>query len=124
MTVFEAFPNAIETGWQIIPIAYSTVTGNYIDRENASDISVIVDEGNSSDANPAPNTASITADMLIYTRPSELPTTNTSALVAGYAISDATKLYEIIDAGIGKNQNNGRIEHVELRIRQTGASNV
>jgi hypothetical protein len=29
--------------------------------------------------------------------------------------------FAIIDAGIGKNQENGVIEHIELKLRQTDA---
>lgn len=125
MTVFDAFPNAIEANWRIVPIQYSTIAGNYLDEQNAQSISLIIDEGSSSDANPSPNTASAYSDTLVYTKPDEMPTTDTSELVASYAIKNTTtgKLYEIIDAGLGKNQDNGIIEHIELKLRQTGAYN-
>lgn len=125
MTVFDAFPNAIETNWKIVSIQYSTIAGNYLDEQKAQSISLIIDEGSSSDANPSPNTASAYSDTLVYTKPDEMPTTDTSELVASYAIKNTTtgKLYEIIDAGLGKNQDNGIIEHIELKLRQTGAYN-
>ena len=124
MTVFEAFPNAIET-WSIIPVAYSTITGNQLDMKNAQNIDVIVDEGSSSDANQSPNYATINSDTLIYTKPSQMPTTDTSALVADYAIKSPNgKIYEITDAGLGKNQELGIVEHIELKIRQTGTNDV
>lgn len=122
MTVFDAFPNAIEQGWKIGAITYSSITGNTIG--NAENISIIIDEGSSSDANQAPNAAGLYADTLIYAKPEEMPTTDTSALVAGYAITDPQgRTWEILDAGIGKNQDNGQIEHIELKIRQIGANN-
>lgn len=123
MTVFQAFPNALEE-WSIAPIAYSTITGNTIDTDNAQNIRVIVDEGNNSEPNASPNAAGITSDTLLYCRPNELPTIDTAELVASYAVADQYgKTYAIIDAAIGKNQDEGIIEHVELKIRQIGAEN-
>lgn len=123
MTVFDAFPNAI-VQLKIAQIAYSTITGNNIDLENAETVDAIIDEGSSSDANQAPNAAGLYADTLIYTRPEQLPTTDTSTLVSDYAIIDSQdRTWEIIDAGVGKNQDNGQIEHIELKIRQVGANN-
>lgn len=123
MTVFDAFPNAI-VQLKIAQVAYSSITGNNIDLENAETIDAIIDEGSSSDANQAPNAAGLYADTLIYTRPEQLPTTDTSTLVSDYAIIDENdRTWEIIDAGVGKNQDNGQIEHIELKIRQIGANN-
>ena len=122
MTVFDAFPNAIEQGWQIAQVTYSSITGNTV--ANGTAIDVIIDEGSSSDANQAPNAAGLYADTLIYTKPDQMPTTDTSALVAGYVLIDPNgRTWEIIDAGQGKNQENGQIEHIELKIRQIGANN-
>lgn len=123
MTVFDAFPNAIEQGWQIAQVTYSSITGNTV--TTGTDIDVIIDEGSSSDANQAPNAAGLYADTLVYTKPDQMPTTDTSALVAGYVLIDPNeRTWEIIDAGQGKNQDNGQIEHIELKIRQVGANNV
>lgn len=123
MTVFDAFPNAIEQGWQIAQVTFSSITGNTV--TIGTDIDVIIDEGSSSDANQAPNAAGLYADTLIYTKPDQMPTTDTSALVAGYVLIDPNeRTWEIIDAGVGKNQDNGQIEHIELKIRQVGANNV
>lgn len=122
MTVFDAFPNAIEQGWQIAQVTYSSITGNTV--TTGEDIDVIIDEGSSSDANQAPNAAGLYADTLVYTKPDQMPTTDTSALVAGYVLIDPNeRTWEIIDAGQGKNQENGQIEHIELKIRQIGADN-
>lgn len=122
MTVFDAFPNAIEQGWQIAQVTYSSITGNTV--TNGTDIDVIIDEGSSSDANQAPNAAGLYADTLVYTKPGQMPTIDTSALVAGYVLIDPNeRTWEIIDAGQGKNQENGQIEHIELKIRQIGANN-
>ena len=46
--------------------------------------------------------------------------TSSSELVSGYIIRDAQgRDYEIIDAGAGKNQHTGQLEHIELKIRPT-----
>ena len=122
MTVFDAFPNAIEQGWQIAQVTYSSITGNTV--TNCTAIDAIIDEGSSSDANQAPNAAGLFADTLVYTKPDQMPTTDTSALVEGYVLIDPNeRTWEIIDAGQGKNQDNGQIEHIELKIRQIGADN-
>lgn len=125
-TVFQAFPNAIEE-WTIAACKYSTITGNIIpDADDWQNIHVIVDEGSNSEPNQSPNAAGISGDTLLYCQPNELPTIDTADLTANYGVADPYgKTYAIIDAGIGKNQENGQIEHVELRIRQTnyGASN-
>lgn len=125
LTVFEAFPNAIEREiWQIGSMAYSTITGNDLDENSLAYIDVIVDEGNSSEPNASPNAANTYSDMLLYIRPEQSPTLDTAELIASYVVRNTTtgKLYAIIDAGIGKNQDNGVIEHIELKLRQTGAS--
>lgn len=118
MTVFDAFPNAIET-WQIAEMKYSTVIGNHVVGE-WQNISVIVDEGSSTDPNQSPNYANVMSDLLLYCKPSELPTTKTVVLAGDYVIQDPEGLiYSIIDAGVGKNQETGKVEHIELKIRQT-----
>lgn len=117
ITVFDAFPNAIEI-WQIAMMQYSTITGNETTGE-WSYIDVIVDEGSSSEPNQSPSYANLYSDLLIYCRPSQLPTIETAELVADYAIKDPNgRIYAIIDAGIGKNQENGVIEHIELKLKQ------
>ena len=125
LTVFEAFPNAIEREiWQIGSMAYSTITGNDLDENSLAYIDAIVDEGNNSEPNATPNAANIYSDMLLYIRPEQSPTLDTAELVASYVVKNTTtgKLYAIIDAGIGKNQDSGVIEHIELKLRQTGAA--
>lgn len=125
LTVFEAFPNAIEREiWQIGSMAYSTITGNDLDENSLAYIDAIVDEGNNSEPNASPSAANAYSDMLLYIRPEQSPTLDTAELVASYVVKNTTtdKLYAIIDAGIGKNQDSGVIEHIELKLRQTGAA--
>lgn len=125
LTVFQAFPNGIEHEiWQIGQMAYSTITGNALDSTTLAFIDAIVDEANDSEPNASPNSAVTYSDTLLYVRPDQMPTIDTAELIASYAVknSQTDKLYAIIDAGIGKNQDNGVIEHIELRLRQIGAN--
>lgn len=115
MNVFEAFPNAIEA-WNIGRMAYGTVTGNTItDTEN---LDAIVSEVSSSELASA-NMAEIDSDTLLYVKPEQLPTTSTAELISSYAVKDPDgRLYAIRDAGAGKNQDDGTLEHIELLVRQ------
>lgn len=122
-SVFEAFPQAIEQGWQICPLKYSTITGNML-TDDASDINVIVDMGESTEQNVSPSASAIASDILLYCKPDELPTTRISALMASYCIIDPDgAIYGIKDAGFGKNQQTGRLEHIELKLKPIEASN-
>ena len=119
MTVFQAFPNALEK-WEIGKVKYSTITGNQPVLGAVQDINVIVDRGDATSPNPGNTAQGTDSDTLIYCQPSEMPTTDTSELVARYMVNDGKNTYAIIDAGLGKNQENGVIEHIELRLRQNG----
>ena len=117
MNVFEAFPNAIEQ-MSIVEVDYGTITGNTTG--GAKTIRVIKDEVTTADPTNSPNAATIATDTLLYVVPADLPTTDTSELVSGYIIRDAQgRDYEIVDAGAGKNQHTGQLEHIELKIRPT-----
>jgi hypothetical protein len=119
MDVFEAFPNALEE-WNIGEVNYGTMRGTIIVR--TSKIRVIVDKGTSGDQTNAPGAATIASDTLLYVVPADLPTTDTSELVTDYIITDPKgRDYEILDAGEGKNQHTGRLEHIELKLRPTEA---
>lgn len=125
LTVFQAFPNGIEHEiWQIGQMAYSTITGNDLDADSLTYIDAIEDEANDSEPNNSPSYANTYSDTLLYVRPEQMPTIDTAELIASYAVKNTQtdKLYAIIDAGIGKNQDNGVIEHIELRLRQIGAN--
>lgn len=122
MDVFEAFPAAIVSGaWQIAAYQRGGIVGAVWDAENASELDVIVDEGDASTINGAPNAEPLDADLLIYAKPAQLPTTNTRALVAGYLLYDRenSDYFAIVNASVGKNQETGEIEHIELLLRQT-----
>lgn len=119
MDVFDLFPNATET-WSIGSVSYGTITGNKMTDEKT--INVIVDAGNSARTDTSPNAATIASNTLLYCIPDELPTLDTSELVGDYMVRDPEgRFYAIEDAGVGKNQHTGVIEHIELRIRPTGA---
>lgn len=117
-SIFEAFPNAIVSGvWQIGICQHGTIVGNQF--TGIEYLDVVVDEGSSSDVNTTPE--ALRSDLLIYAYPCQMPTLATNALVSGYMLYNAeeNKYYEIVDAGIGKNQHTGAVEHVELKVVQT-----
>ena len=101
---------------------HGTIVGNTFNK--VADIDVVIDEGNSSSVNTTPE--AIRSDLLIYVMPYELPTQSTNRLVSNYMLYDSANdyYYEIIDAGIGKNQHTGNIEHIELKVVQTEVADV
>jgi len=117
-SIFDAFPNAIISGvWEIGTCQHGTLVGNqYL---KYGDLDVVIDEGNNSRINTTPE--SIISDMLVYAKTEQLPTISTSELVSGYMIYNSLEdaYYEIVDAGLGKNQHTGNIEHVELKVVRT-----
>lgn len=122
ISIFEAFPNAIVSGvWQIGVCQHGTVVGNTF--TPIAWLNVIIDEGNSSQITNTPE--SINSDILIYAQPDQMPTTNTNALVSSYMLYDTSSnfYYNIVDAGIGRNQHTGNMEHIELRLSQTEVVN-
>lgn len=119
-TVFEAFPNAIVSDdWKLGVLAENTEIG-----KQWSDLgfkSVIVDEASTSDIDTAPSAEGITSDTLLYAKPSEMTGLSVAKFVASYywyQVS-ADQYYRIIEVGVGKNQDNGQIEHIEFRIKPT-----
>jgi hypothetical protein len=125
--VFKAFPEAvIKNVWQIGQYQKGSLVGAVWASDGAFNIDVIVDEGNNTTINYAPNSEPLTADLLLYVRPEQLPTTKTNALVSGYLVYDSVnkEFYDVIKADVGKNQNNGSVEHVEMYLRQTDANEL
>lgn len=121
-SIFNAFPNAIVSGvWSIGECQHGTLIGNQYTKIN--DIDVVIDEGASSGVNVTPET--LASDLLIYAMPEQMPTLQTNKLVSAYMLynSEEDSYYMIVDAGIGKNQHTGAIEHIELRVVQTEIAN-
>ena len=121
-STFDAFPNAIISGvWEIGSCQHGTVVGNTYTKLN--DIDVIIDEGYNSSINATPE--ALVSDMLLYVRPCQMPTIKTNQLVSNYMLhnSEDDEYFEIVDAGIGKNQHTGEIEHLELKVVQTEVVN-
>lgn len=117
-SIFEAFPEAIISGvWQLGTCQHGTLIGNQF--EKIADIDVIIDEGDNSNVNVTPET--LGSDMLVYVPPEQLPTTRTNKLVSDYMLYDSEEddYYLITDAGVGKNQHAGAIEHIELGLTHT-----
>lgn len=122
-SIFKAFPEAIISGvWQIGTCQHGTIVGNQFTK--IAEIDVIVDEGNRSTVNTTPE--AIGSNMLVYACPDQMPTVNTNELVSNYMLynSETDGYYLIIDAGIGKNQHGGYIEHIELELEQTEVADV
>lgn len=132
ISIFDAFPNAIISGiWQIGTCKHGTVVGNQFNSLN--DVDVIIDEGYNSNINTTPET--IGSDMLIYVKPCQMPKevnelmmTNQVivALVTNYMMYNSANdtYYMIVDAGVGKNQHTGNIEHLELKLKETEIADV
>ena len=121
-SIFKAFPNAIVSGvWEIGKCKHGTIVGNEF--KPIAPIDVIVDEGFNSNINSIPET--LTSDMLIYCYPNQMPSLSANALVSEYMIHnvDDNTYFMITDAGIGKNQHTGCIEHIELKLVQTETIN-
>lgn len=121
-SIFEAFPNAIVSGvWEIGQCKHGTIVGNEF--KPIIPIDVIVDEGFNASISSTPET--ITSDMLIYCYPNQMPSLSANALVSEYMIHNVVDdtYFMINDAGIGKNQHTGQLEHVELRLVQTKTIN-
>lgn len=117
-SIFKAFPSAIiYNQWQIGSCQHGSIIGNVFVK--IADLDVIIDEGSNSTVNTT--IEALKSDMLVYAKPEQLPTIRTNELVSGYMLYDSIedKYYEIIDAGLGKNQEVGIIEHVELKVVQT-----
>lgn len=123
MDVFSAFSNAIVYGvWQLGTLDQDTEVGMSFNK--LTDLDVIVDEIAIAERGMNPNPDELVSDTLLYVRPEQLPTLNASALVAGIMLynSEQDLYYTIENAGIGKNQETGEIEHIELLIRPTETS--
>lgn len=117
-SIFDAFPNAIISGvWSIGTCQHGTLVGNQYTK--VADIDVVIDEGSSSNINTAPET--LDSDLLVYVMPEQMPTLRTNKLVSDYMLYDSSEddYYMIVDAGVGKNQHTGVIEHLELKLVQT-----
>ena len=116
--VFSAFPSAIVRDiWQIGQVKRGTEIGNeYIIHGR---LDVIIDEESDGNTQTSPSAEGVLTGTLLYCMPSQLPTLDTSVLVASYMVYNAEneQFYSIEQAGIGKNQETGVIEHVELKIK-------
>lgn len=122
-TVFEAFPKAIVRNvWQIGKWESNTRLGDTF--ETIGFIDVIISEGGSRSFGSAPEAETEQSDALLYVRPEQIPTSNLNTLKSAYMLFNGEEFYAIINAGAGKNQETGVLEHIELQIRQTEATNV
>ena len=116
ISIFDVFP-VISGVWQIGQCKRGSVVGNVFVKE--ADLDVVVDEGSNSQIDTTPE--ALKSDLLVYVKPEQMPTIRTNKLVSSYMLYDSEydDYYQIIDAGVGKNQHKGVIEHLELKVVQT-----
>lgn len=120
MNVFDAFKFAVEE-WTLCAVKRATEVGTEI--VEVSQIDVIVDDVASGNLNTTPNAETLNTDVLLYTKPEQLPNIKPAALIGGFIVRDGLGYeYEIISAGIAKNQHVGHVEHVELIVREIGVA--
>lgn len=132
ISIFEAFPEAIISGiWQLGTCQHGTVVGNVFNK--VADIDVIIDEGYNSSINETPE--NLGSNLLIYVDPYQMPKQINQLfmtsqmivqLVANYMLYNSADnaYYSIVDAGVGKNQHTGNIEHIELKVVRTEVADV
>ena len=118
MTVFDAFPNAVET-WLLYEKVQNTETGKTLGE--GVELHVIVDEVGGANEERSLEAQYLDSDTLLYAKPEELPTLSKNKLLSDYAAFNAETetYYDIREVGIGKNQETGVVEHYELKIRAT-----
>jgi len=117
-SVFDAFPSAVVSGWTLLTVSRGTEVG--VEYEEYGSLNVIVDEVAMGNLNLAPEAETLNNDLLIYVKPTELPSTRANVLISSYYAKDPDGfIYEIKQVGVGKNQETGTVEHVELILRQT-----
>lgn len=131
LSIFDAFPEAIITGvWQLGTCQHGTIVGNEF--QKVADIQVIIDDGYNSTINNTPET--VGSDLLIYVNPRQMPkqvnelfmtSQMVVQLVANYMLYNSADnaYYTITDAGVGKNQHTGALEHIELKVVRTEVVN-
>lgn len=115
MDVFKAFPEAI-VSWTWLAVKRGTEVGNVATEAGA--VNVIETEADKATLYNTPKANGITADLLVYVRPEDLPEMTPAKLMANYGLqNDIMERYDIINVGVGKNQDNGNIEHYELALQ-------
>lgn len=122
MDVFEAFSSAIiRDVWQLGEVKRATVRGKAF--SNAVILDVIVDEGTYAVTDRSPSAEYENSDTLVYARADNMPTLDTARLAAGYLWynSETGQYFEIREANLGKNQDTGKVEHIEFLLRPTEA---
>ena len=122
MDVFSAFAGAVVSGrYSIGSCQRGSLVGSVYSKY--ADIDAIIDEGDLTNIGLAPNATVLDSDILLYVKPEQLPTVNPRKLVADYLVYDKDEgdYFAIVNAGIGRNQETGEIEHIELMLQQTDA---
>jgi len=118
-TVFGAFPFAEESGWSIGRASRGTERGTVW--EELGEITPIVSDGTSGDFYTSPNASTVSCDLLLYVRPDQLPTANPNALLDYGVMSPDGEYFDVVQALIGRNQDNTSVEHIELMLQRSDA---
>lgn len=121
MDVFDAFPNAIISKiWEIGIVLRGTEVGTKF--QAVGFVDVIVDEEVNGSLGTSPNAEGVSDDTLIYARPTDLPKVPIASFVGGYYWhnTETDTFYEIVQVGVGKNQEKGIVEHLEFKVQPTG----
>lgn len=123
MDVFEAFPSAIISEvWEIGTVLRGTESGTKF--SSLGFVDVIVDEQVDGALDTSPSAEGVSTDTLLYALPENLPKVTTAAFVGGYYWHDTETdtYYEIVEVGVGKNQESGKVEHMEFKLKPTGVN--
>ena len=85
-------------------------------------VDVIVDEQVDGALDTSPSAEGVSTDTLLYALPESLPKVAAAAFVGGYYWHDTETdtYYEIVEVGVGKNQESGKVEHMEFKLKPTG----
>lgn len=120
-TVFDAFPMAVEI-WTLVALNRDTLTG--ISITEIGDLEVIVDTANSSTIGNSTTPAYSNSQDLLYVNPASpalavapLPL-DPQDVAANYGViaPGSSSVRRIQEVGVGKNQQNGVVEHYEFTI--------
>ncbi|MBQ3306413.1 hypothetical protein IJH02_03200 [Candidatus Saccharibacteria bacterium] len=124
MDVFSAFPNALVSNvWEIGEMTRDTEIGKSF--ADPAPLDVIIDDEEQAFLDTSPQAEYRDSYTLVFAKPEQLPTLNTSKLQGGYLLrnTETCEYFEIRKCSIGKNQETGQIEHVEFELHQTEVDN-
>lgn len=120
MDIFTSLPNAVISDvWELGQISRSTEVGKSY--EALRFLTCIADEEATGDQNNSPSADGIESGTLLFVKPADLAPYNIDELIASFMVKNTQtgQLYMIKNVGLGKNQETGMVEHIELLIEPT-----